>query len=241
MSSDLIHSPGPKPRSECGLPDPYDTSLALGLHDLGNLLQIILACAEEGSEEGAPVARTQAALLTCQSAAQRAANLLGGISDRATGREEVREPPVEMTPEQVVEDAVGLMRATLPAGTEILVETDGGQLAPKIDGCLLHRAMINLLRNAIEALGPGGGVLVKMVLADPCRPRIEVIDDGVGMEPEVLSRATQPGFSLREGGRGFGLAFVREFAQASGGSFELSSQPDGGTTAVLHFAPDPQT
>ncbi|WP_420006037.1 ATP-binding protein [Arenibacterium sp. LLYu02] len=70
---------------------------------------------------------------------------------------------------------------------------------------------------------------------------VEIADTGCGMEPEVLSHATEPFFTARAdgSGTGLGLSMVDGFVHQSGGEMALASIPGAGTTVTLRFPPLP--
>ncbi len=110
------------------------------------------------------------------------------------------------------------------------------------DPDLLHRVLLNLVLNAVQA-GDGERPVRVKVVADTFGPvfvpgraemghpvRIRVIDDGPGIEPEDMARIFDPFFTKRAGGTGMGLAIAYRAIQAHGGVLLASSQPGKGAT-----------
>lgn len=97
---------------------------------------------------------------------------------------------------------------------------------------LVAQAVRRLLGNAVQASPEGRAVRLRLLL-DGEALCVEVEDQGEGMAPEVLSRASEPFFSTREGGMGLGLWFARTVAERLGGGLRLRSRPGEGTVASL--------
>ncbi len=110
------------------------------------------------------------------------------------------------------------------------------------DPDLLHRILLNLVLNAVQAADGAVPVRVRVV-ADTLGPvfvpgsvelghpvRIRVIDDGPGIEAEDMSRIFDPFFTKRKGGTGMGLAIAYRAVQAHGGVLLASSEPGKGAT-----------
>ena len=111
-----------------------------------------------------------------------------------------------------------------------------------VDRSQLETALINLVLNARDAMPKGGRIVLQADVAKPATGRrrvaqleLRVIDDGVGMTPEVLARAFEPFFTTKEVGQGsgLGLSMVYGFAAQSGGSVEIESEAGRGTTVHL--------
>jgi signal transduction histidine kinase len=97
----------------------------------------------------------------------------------------------------------------------------------------LYRMVLNLVRNAIEALVERGGAGKVSIRAERRGQRvaIEIADDGPGIEPALQSRLFQPfATAARAGGSGLGLAIARDLARAHGGDIVLVSTGESGTT-----------
>jgi signal transduction histidine kinase len=100
------------------------------------------------------------------------------------------------------------------------------------DAGALEQLFLNLLRNAAQAVEPGGSVTVRIQLRDGLAD-VAVHDDGSGMSPDSLQRAFEPMFTTRAEGTGLGLTIARRIAVAHRGSLTLESAPGEGTTARL--------
>lgn len=103
-----------------------------------------------------------------------------------------------------------------------------------VDGFQLKQAVLNLVLNALQATPKGGHVVVRTA-GDKKRFVVAVADDGEGMSPEVRDRAMTPFFTTREDGTGLGLPLVSRIVEEHGGSVEISSALDAGTTVTLVF------
>lgn len=131
--------------------------------------------------------------------------------------------------------------AAVVTGKEVDFEVRGEdlELNDSIADALLH-----LVRNAVDhGIESRGKVVIEAQKRDS-ETRITVTDDGRGIDPSMIGRIFDPGFStapeLSEiSGRGFGLDAVKTAVEAAGGSVSVSSRPGHGTTFEITF-PDPQ-
>jgi two-component system, NtrC family, sensor histidine kinase HydH len=103
-----------------------------------------------------------------------------------------------------------------------------------VDGFQLKQAVLNLVLNALQATRKGGRVVVRTAGDTRCFA-VVVADDGEGMSPEVKERALTPFFTTREDGTGLGLPLVSRIVEEHGGSVEIVSAVDEGTTVTLVF------
>ncbi len=103
--------------------------------------------------------------------------------------------------------------------------------APKVpvDQKLLSSALLNLIINAIEA-SPHGGTIRLSIKYTHSEAQISVADTGEGIPPDNIKKLFKPFFTTKPNGNGFGLVEVKKVAQAHGGSVEVLSEMDQGST-----------
>ena len=99
---------------------------------------------------------------------------------------------------------------------------------------LLHRAISNLVLNAIEVM-PGGGQLSLQASADQESGRIEISDNGQGLTPEECERLFTPYYTSKTHGTGLGLALVQSIVSDHGGTISVRSKPGRGTTFMIEL------
>lgn len=102
----------------------------------------------------------------------------------------------------------------------------------RFDEGKITRALHNLVRNAIEAMGPEGGTLTIGVDRDGDSIVFTVADTGPGIPKEIEGKLFESFVSQKPGGTGLGLAIVKKVVGEHGGSASVSSSPKG---AVFHL------
>ncbi len=102
------------------------------------------------------------------------------------------------------------------------------------DPDLLHRALSNLVLNAIDAMPDGGALTLRVSNADAVA-RIEVSDMGTGISPEECARLFTPYYTSKSHGTGLGLAIVQSIVSDHGGRISVDSQPGHGTTFIIEL------
>ncbi len=109
---------------------------------------------------------------------------------------------------------------------------------PKVHGNaeMIKQCLINLVKNAQEALADGGAILVRSRFSGST-VYLEVEDDGPGIPPELHEQVFSPFFSTKDKGSGLGLAMTRKIIGEMGGKVHLASQPGKGTTISLALPP----
>lgn len=105
---------------------------------------------------------------------------------------------------------------------------DGGIGVVRMDPDLMRQTLLNLLRNAIEAM-PDGGTVTVLTRADVTHWTLELIDTGCGISQELQSQVFDAFFTTRKGGTGIGLALVRGIIERHGGEIALESSEGKGT------------
>jgi nitrogen fixation/metabolism regulation signal transduction histidine kinase len=131
----------------------------------------------------------------------------------------------------LVEDAARLYRGSSPA--EFRVEAEADLPVAWADPGQIQRVLVNLIKNALEAMSGRGVVTLRIRRGDAGEVTLEVADSGPGMDSATLERAGHPGFTTKSSGSGLGLTLVQRIVEQHGGRFELVSSPGEGTRAVV--------
>jgi len=109
----------------------------------------------------------------------------------------------------------------------------GEGLAPvEADRRLLRFALMNLLKNAIEAMGPGGRLRVLTAQQDG-KVEIHVSDTGPGIAPEELPQVFEPFYTTKDSGSGLGLSLSRQIIDKHDGTLTCQSMVGVGTTFIV--------
>jgi len=214
--------------------------LAGGLaHDFNNLLVGIMGGASYAMESIPADHPAQPMLRGVVQASERAAELTRKMLAYA-GKGAVC---VERTNfDQLVRDTCRAMRPSIPAG--IRFELGGERNLPQVrtDARQLRQAVVDLVRNAVEAIGEGSGTIsvrtASVEIGEGAVPEngfaiagvapgryvaLEVRDTGCGMDEETQKKAFDPFFSTKFTGRGLGLAAVHGFVRSNRGVVQLDS------------------
>lgn len=119
--------------------------------------------------------------------------------------------------------------------TKIACQTELADSGPiSADPELLHRAVSNLVLNAIDAM-PKGGMLSIRTSRNDNAAIIEVSDTGIGLTPEECARLFTPYYTSKSHGTGLGLAIVQSIVSDHGGRISVKSQPGNGTTFMIEL------
>jgi len=119
-----------------------------------------------------------------------------------------------------------------PIACELELDESCGTIAADPD--LLHRALSNLVLNAMDAM-PNGGTLTLRSRRDDGKVVIEVADTGSGLTPEECDRIFTPYYTSKQHGTGLGLAIVQSVVSDHGGRISVQSEPGRGTTFVIEL------
>ena len=110
-----------------------------------------------------------------------------------------------------------------PANTTATIQADAAQL---------EQVFLNLALNAVAAM-PNGGSLRFKLSDQEGKLRVDIIDEGNGVPPEIQSRIFDPYFTTRSDGTGMGLALCDKIVRQHDGSIDFETSPRGSTFTVL--------
>ncbi len=197
-------------------------------HEFNNLLGGILGCADAALAEG-PAPAVREALAMIEKTARRGVGVTGALL-RATRAE----------PERAACDLNGLLEEALaevrpPASIEVRASVRPVPL--HADGAMLRQVLVNLVRNAVEAM-EGTGQLGLEVREEGDGVVVEISDTGPGIDPAVRDVLFEPFVTTRRGGRegaGLGLFLADRLVAAHGGRIEVAEGRERGTRFLIHL------
>jgi len=141
---------------------------------------------------------------------------------------------------EVVRSVLRVFQAQLQEKNQIKVTTALADGLPDIsaDPDLLHRALQNLVLNAIDAMPQGGELAIRTAtLGD--RIEISVSDTGSGLTQEECGRLFTPYYTTKQNGTGLGLAIVQSVVSDHGGKISVESTKEKGTTFRIELPREP--
>ena len=132
---------------------------------------------------------------------------------------------------EIVRSVLRVFQAQLKEKSQIAVRTELESELPEIsaDPDMLHRALSNLVLNAIDALPQGGEIIVR-TKSFGNRVELSVSDTGAGLTPEECERLFTPYYTTKQHGTGLGLAIVQSVVSDHGGRISVESTKQNGTT-----------
>ncbi|MEW6721191.1 MAG: ATP-binding protein [Thermodesulfobacteriota bacterium] len=225
-------------------------TLAYGIaHEIKNPLGGILGAAQwilrgEGAEEE----RLEGVRLVLREA-RRINELVEKMLEM--GRKPPPPRPFDLAP--LLNDAQELLLSEARAqGKAVQFELRTDPSLPPVSGHpdTVYRALLNVLKNAVEAIGKEGTVRVEARLNVNYRfamgrgrkrsfLEIDISDSGAGMTGEELQKAALPFYTTKPHGTGLGLAMARQAVTRHGGKLEIMSAPGEGTTVRISLPVDP--
>ncbi|MDZ4754363.1 MAG: ATP-binding protein [Phycisphaerae bacterium] len=146
---------------------------------------------------------------------------------------------VLQNPNEIVQDVAMLLGgAAQRKRVQLTLELDAGMPPIALDPHAVHQALMNLVSNALDAVGERVGrvVIRTQFRSDASDAELAVIDNGQGIPEVIRDRLFEP-FASSKGqrGTGLGLAVSRKIASQHGGTAELVSTGPSGTTMVLRL------
>jgi two-component system, LuxR family, sensor histidine kinase DctS len=178
------------------------------------------------------------ALEKAQAQAQRAGQIIRSVHTFVKKREPMR---TAITIEELIDSVTPLVELQAQKFF-VAIQTDIPPTLPTVlaDRVLLEQVLLNLTRNAIEAMqdtAPGKRILRITATVDAAVPPnvvVSISDQGHGIPPEVVERLYSPFFSTKADGMGMGLSICRTAIEFHGGTLTHADNPGGGT--VFRFS-----
>ena len=225
-------------------------TLAGGIaHDFNNILQSLLGFAHLAYNEALEGSMTKSCIQEVLIAGERARGLIEQILAFSRKREQDRKP-VKL--QSIAEEALRLLRGSLPSTIEIQYEADASCGPVFCDPAQMHQILMNLCTNAFHAMRSSGGILhvylreiridKSMLIHHPDLHEgnfavLKVSDTGHGMDDAIMKRIFEPYFTTRAVGEGtgLGLSVVHGIVKELGGVILVESHVGIGTTFAVYL------
>jgi two-component system NtrC family sensor kinase len=106
----------------------------------------------------------------------------------------------------------------------------------RTDGTQVQQVLLNLLENALDAVGPEGKIDI-ITSRSGREISVQVADNGQGISPEVLEKIWDPFFTTKEAGKGtgLGLSICSDIVHRLGGTIMVENRPQGGAAFTLRL------
>jgi PAS domain S-box-containing protein len=223
-------------------------TLAGGIsHEINNLLMPIVGLAElvrDNTKDEQNISNLNDILIT----AERARRLVAGILAFSRRKAVIRQT-ISLAP--TIEKILELMRFTIPSNVRITLDIEPDLLVDA-DESQIQQVAMNLIANAVQAMGLKGGLLdinASQYIPEPLffekysklapgdYVKIMISDTGHGMDEQTLSRIFEPFFTTKEVGEGtgMGLPVVHGIIESHGGVIEVESQIDIETCVKIYL------
>ncbi len=211
-------------------------------HEFNNLMTVVVGSAQQAQERAVD---------------ERQARQLERVERSARQAGRLTQQMLSFARRQFHDAQAGDLNLLVTAMDSLLAQVAGSavevclDLAPepcpvRLDAGQLELALINLARNAVDAMPDGGRLTVRTRALNEAGDdagqsvTLTVADTGEGMAPEVARKASEPFFTTKERGKGtgLGLSMVTGFAEQSGGRLRIDTAPGQGTRITLTLPRD---
>ncbi|MBS7637101.1 hypothetical protein KEJ37_07230, partial [Candidatus Bathyarchaeota archaeon] len=158
------------------------------------------------------------------------------INDLLDYSREIKLDIAETSPKALVEEA--LASVEIPSNIHVVKVVRN---SPRIraDFEKVKRVLVNLIRNAVDAM-PKGGTLIIKCWKRGANVEFIVSDTGVGMSGETMKKLWTPLFTTKAKGMGFGLSICKRFVEAHGGTITVESALGKGSTFTVTLPIEPE-
>jgi len=212
-------------------------------HDFNNLLAVIMGNASIVKRDASLPPKVREAVGDIMRAAERGSSLTQQLLAYARGG---LQQPTATDLNRLIRSVVPMLERTAPARISFDFHLANDLPTVVADPPRIEQVLVNLCLNAIQATTPPGTVTVatSAVTLEPAAAaelqikegrylRLEVTDQGCGIEPELQDKIFEPFFTTKEMGRGLGLSVTHGIVQSHRGQIQVRSQPGRGTTVSV--------
>lgn len=200
-------------------------------HDFNNILSAVLGNAEIALLNPELDQRSRKHFVEIQNAGKRARDI---VQQLLSFSRKTVEKKVPINLGDIIEESLTFLRSTIPTTIVITARLAETPIITLANQTQIYQIMINLCTNAAHAMEEGGEISVildKVEKSSREMARIQIIDTGCGIDPEILDRIFDPYFTTKSTGKGtgIGLAVVHGIISGHDGTIEVSSAKGKGT------------
>ena len=201
-------------------------------HEIKNPLMVIGGLARQVERKVGDEPNALQKLQIIQNEVQRLETFLGDLRDFTRPAVPAKQ---QVNINDVIQEVDVLMaEQAMSQGVNLVEHLDPNLPLLEADPNQMKQVLLNLVKNALEALDSGGQVILSSGAADH-QVWFSVRDTGGGMPPEVLEKIFDPFFTTKEKGTGLGLAVIHKIITDHHGDISVSSSPDKGTTIMVNL------
>jgi len=217
-----------------------NVSIAVLVHDLRNLLNVINLCAESIYEK-VPPGQADLEFADLHRSIEHATDLVLRLLGPGHQASVIRSP---QDLNQIVTRASETLFWIVGRAIQVALRTSPKPLTVIVDAVEVERLLLNLGMNARDAMPDGGLLTIETDLVDvgintdkepASMARLRVSDTGRGMTAEMKARIFEPFFTTKEAGTGLGLNSVAFTVEQLGGTLSVESQTGAGTCVTVHL------
>jgi two-component system, NtrC family, sensor histidine kinase HydH len=133
----------------------------------------------------------------------------------------------------IVSDVHKMMKETAgEIGVRLETDLDQGLPLAMLDANQIKQVLINLVKNALEAMDGEGKIMIATCLREGCLS-LSVTDNGKGIQPEIMREIFNPFFTTKKTGTGLGLAVINKIIEDHHGTITVESTKGQGTTFTV--------
>ena len=201
--------------------------MAAGIaHEIRNPLAAIRLFADVLVKDLVQTESHDGSVATARKIASAVKGLDAIVTDVLTFAREMTPRPVAVGVDELLDRALAALESSGELKNINVQRSDEQEtpLAVLVDPALLHRVMLNLIRNAVDAMADRGGILSLGARMSPDTAEqivMSVSDTGPGISEDAVDRIFNPFFTTRATGTGLGLAIVHRIVDAHGGSISV--------------------
>lgn len=136
--------------------------------------------------------------------------------------------------EEMIDDVIELLKSQARLENVIIKKDLEQDCTIYCDRSQIKQVLINLVKNAIEATETTGTVTIKVKI-DNLLLEIEVIDEGIGIDEEIIHKLGEPFFTTKQKGTGLGLMITKQILERHNATMEINQNKQKGSTFRLIF------